>query len=685
MPDLKTPVVQLRLRPTLVSAIVGLVLLTALVLGASAGLLMLNNTRALIDQARIGAVDAATDEVRDLFELAPRITSELAAQAERGALPLDQPEKLVAMFAERLRANPELAWIGYGDLSTGRYIGATRWRFDSDEVVEYVADPQIANAMPSQFAVARDGSRSTPSYVEDKPYLVTTKDWFKLGMGTPGPVWSAFYQFTSGGLGITGMTRFTAAGQSAPSGLFHVDLRLESIAKFLSGVRIGPRGAVFLIDRDGRRIVSPTGDHVAAAAAAVDAAPRGRQAIGGAPVRVDAGGRSYEVVFAQDDVSSKAGLAVAVVVDLADVIDGIHRQAIIAAAAGLAAALMAILLGVILSSRIARPVAAIAGDLAAVGDFKISTRPSQQSFIREISDLGHSVDKMKASLRSFGHYVPTDLVRTLLTAGREAELGGEMRRLTIQFSDVADFTSIAEQMDPNRLVDTTGRYFEIMTGAITRHEGTVDKFMGDGILAFFNAPLNVADHPRKACLSALEAQRRLAVLAQEAYAKGEPVFRARIGLSIGDVVVGNIGTPERFAYTVIGDAVNLASRLEALNKIFGTAILATDYVMLATGRAFEWRRIDRVAVKGRQEGTLVCELLGESGMVPAEILAARDVYERALHFYFLAKFRDAADLFQEAAAARPDDRAPRVMLERCRQLMAEPPAHWDGVHVMRAG
>jgi len=337
--------------------------------------------------------------------------------------------------------------------------------------------------------------------------------------------------------------------------------------------------------------------------------------------------------------------------------------------------------GRLLSSRISHPVTAIADDLARVGAFNISNEPSPHSFVREISELGRSADRMKASLRSFAHYVPTDLVRTLLARGQEAELGAEHRRLTIHFSDVADFTTISEGMEPDRLIEVTGRYFELMTGAIARHGGTVDKFMGDGVMAFFNAPEELLGHQRQGCLAALEAQELLAKFRDET-PPGEPLFRARIGLGLGEVLVGNMGTPDRFAYTLLGDEVNLASRLEGLNKVYGTHIMAVDVLREEAGDGFEWRRLDRVAVKGRHQGTLVCELLGLRGAVAADILAARDVYESALDMYFGGDFRRAAELFSRAAQLRSDDLAARIMRDRCPDLAADPPAEWNGIHVM---
>jgi adenylate cyclase len=670
----------IRLRPTLLTTIVGLVLVTALTIGGGAAVLTLSVTRTLVDQARTDAVTAAREETRQLFDEPPRIARELAASAHRGALPLDDRERLVAILAEVLRNWPRLAVIGYGNVEGNWYVAAER---EADgEIVEYTADPTVNGGVPLAAVAAADGTRSPPKSSELKPYSVIDRPWFQAGIARPGAMWSSFYQFTTGVTGITNTMRVMPPGGTVPVGVFHVDLQITGIAEFLSSLRVGMRGAVFLVDRNGDRLVTPTGRDVARAAQALDeAAPQRATATLAKPATVLLDRRLYEVVFEPVPTEGNIGLAVGVVVDLRDINGGAYMHATIAAGVALVVLLLAALSGWALSSRIAAPIGAIARDLAQVGRFNISRDPAPQSFVREVSELGASVDAMKASLRSFARYVPTDLVRRLLAAGSEAELGGEIRRLTIHFSDVANFTAMSEGLEPDRLVEAMGRYFELMTGALARHGGTVDKFMGDGIMAFFNAPEELPEHPRKACLAALEAQSLLTRLAAET-APGEPVFHARIGLGVGEVLVGNIGTPERFAYTLLGDEVNLASRLEGLNKLYDTAIIASAAVMDEAGDGFEWRRLDRVAVKGRTQGTLVCELLGQKGAVSTDILAARDVYERALDAYFAADFERAGDLFDEAARLRPGDLGAPMMRERAHELADDPPLTWSGVHVM---
>ncbi|MEJ6594513.1 adenylate/guanylate cyclase domain-containing protein [Parasphingorhabdus sp.] len=333
----------------------------------------------------------------------------------------------------------------------------------------------------------------------------------------------------------------------------------------------------------------------------------------------------------------------------------------------------------LVSLRISRQVSAITGEFEEIGQFNLTSTVPIQTIVREIANLSLSIEAMKSSLRSFGRYVPKDLVRSLLADGREAVLGGEQRRLSLHFSDVADFTTISEGLSPQDLVEAMREYFELMTGAISEEGGTVDKFMGDGILAFYNAPTALPDHALHACQSALNAQQRLSQFVNQ-----RVEFRARIGLGIGDVVVGNMGTEERFAYTVMGDAVNLASRLEGLNKVYGTSIMASEDLRHETGDVFEWRRLDRVAVKGRQQGTVVYELLGRSGEVAADRLQARDAYEQGLACYWAGSFEAASQHFEAAAVLRPGDRAADRLLERARNYtLAPPPAGWSGTEVMQ--
>jgi adenylate cyclase len=342
---------------------------------------------------------------------------------------------------------------------------------------------------------------------------------------------------------------------------------------------------------------------------------------------------------------------------------------------------VAVILGWLVAYRVARPLNVVARDLERVGRFELSPGPSPSSFVEEIAVVGASVERMKAGLRSFARYVPTEVVGDVLTQGEDARLGVQYRRMTIHFSDVEGFSRIAEKLPPEQLIAQLSEYLLEMTSILRAEHGSIDKFLGDGILAFFNAPHDVPDHARRACVAAIRCMARLEELNRAWTAAGKSAFHVRIGLHVGETLVGNVGTPDRFDYTVVGDAVNLASRLESLNKLYGTGILASDEVRQEAGPGFEWRTLDRVAVVGRASATLVCELLAEAGSLAPSVARARDVYEAALDAYAAGHFGEAARGFREAARLWPDDPAAVEMAGRAESLAHEPtPAGWSGVY-----
>jgi len=346
----------------------------------------------------------------------------------------------------------------------------------------------------------------------------------------------------------------------------------------------------------------------------------------------------------------------------------------------LVALLTAIIL--LLANRIRRAVNHLVLEFNAIGQFTLTDTSLLDSIVRELDVLDRSKEKMKLSLRSFGRYVPTDLVRQLIVSGEEATLGGERRRMTIYFSDIAGFTAISEKLSPEEIVDELGDYFTLMRESLSENHGTVDKYIGDGILALFNAPIEIPDHEVAACLAAIDAQRRLADDRARRAVADRPQFRARIGLDVGEVLVGNIGTVDQFAYTVIGDSVNLASRLEGLCKFYGVDIIGSEALKDATDGRFEWRFLDMASVVGRTGSTRIYELIGEKGSVDAGRLAARDAYEEAVRFYMDRRFDVAEQRFRDLALEDTDNLAAGIMARRARKLHRSPPEEdWTGVYV----
>jgi adenylate cyclase len=290
---------------------------------------------------------------------------------------------------------------------------------------------------------------------------------------------------------------------------------------------------------------------------------------------------------------------------------------------------------------------------------------------------------MGKGLASFQKYMPTELVRTLVSHGIEARPGGRQQTLTVMFTDLAGYTGISEQLGDN-VVPLLAEYLEAVSTAVLNHSGTIDKFIGDGVMAFWGAPLPNDRHAVDACAAALECQRLLALQRRAAEAQGRTPLRMRIGINTGRMLVGNIGSNERLSYTVIGDPVNVASRLEPLGKLYGVDIIIGEDTRMAASDAITVRRLDRVAVYGRTGGVAIYELLGMAAEADAETAEWVEAYEAGLAAYEGRCWSEAIRLFEVAANLRDGiDRPSQILIERCRACLAHPPSgDWLPVSVL---
>ncbi len=299
---------------------------------------------------------------------------------------------------------------------------------------------------------------------------------------------------------------------------------------------------------------------------------------------------------------------------------------------------------------------------------------------RDVGEILESLEKAKTAMRAMGKYVPIDLVRRLYQAKSEPELGGEEKEISIMFTDIKDFTTLSEQLTPNDLAAALGCYLDVMARIIQQEtRGTIDKYIGDAIMTIWNAPEPVADHARMACRAALLCRDAGRELARSAGWQGRPPFETRFGLHLDLALVGHFGAPDRMNYTAIGDAINLASRLEGLNKEYGTTIIASERIAKCAGEPFVFRLLDWVAVKGKSESVKIYELAGEKG-AGHPMTAAIAAYEEAFAAYIAREFARAIQILEEQTGDEPS----RVLCERCRGLLREPPpADWHGVHIFK--
>jgi adenylate cyclase len=287
-------------------------------------------------------------------------------------------------------------------------------------------------------------------------------------------------------------------------------------------------------------------------------------------------------------------------------------------------------------------------------------------------------DKDKRLLRrTFEFYLAPAVIEKMVRSNKPPALGGEMRDITILFSDLVRFSTLSEKMSPPDLVALMNRYLSEMTDIIETRGGYIDKYIGDAIVAVFGAPSDDPRHAENAVRAALDCCERLDALNAENKAANGPALAHRIGLNSGPAVVGNIGSRRRFNYSVIGDSVNLASRLEGANRHFGTAIVASESTVALTGASFVWRELDMVRVKGRDEPVRIYEPLAVSGQETANQIAGTKSYREGLVQWRAGNFAGAASLFARFAETDPPS---AMFMKRAKTQALEPtPENWEPI------
>jgi adenylate cyclase len=696
---------QIRYRVGLTTTVVLLIAAT----GAGIAAATFFNTRAAIrelvaDRARDLLRHTVTQVQSHMLGAVPVV--ELARMlTDQGRLASDS-DRLARQLLLMLRANPEFSWISYSD-EHGRFTGANLTSAGKYRVNQSV----IRNGRTELVEQDVDAAgRWTPYRRQgDTGYDPRTRPFYRKARELRRRVWTEPYVFYDRGVpGIT-LAMPHERRDGALLGVFTVDFDLNFLSRFVAELGFGPRGRVFVLTQGGEVVAYPTlrlaereglragGTLVRAAdvsdpilsafldsPAWQDARRLDPDTAPPAPpvLRHTRAGTVYVLAYDVLDIDQDQRWIVAAVAPEADFMGTVQRN--LAAALGISGLALAGALGIalVLANRVSGPLIRLADEMEEVGDFRLRDRPPQRTIFKEVGLMDQALLRMKRSLRSFAYYVPTDLVRAMLASGQEATLQGQTRPMTVYFSDIVGFTSIAETMTPDELVQRLAHYLDEMTAIVAERGGTVDKFIGDAIMAFWGAPAETPDHAARACEAAVRAQRRLAALrADPDAAAWAPGLFARIGIATGDALVGNVGSRQRFNYTVMGDTVNLAARLEGLNRLYGTEVLASEATYRAAAGRVIARPVDLVQVKGKHEAVAVYELLGlaeENDPEPRELAA---LFEKALAAYVARDFRGAADGFARALALRPNDRPATVLAARCHAFIeTPPPADWNGVY-----
>lgn len=444
-----------------------------------------------------------------------------------------------------------------------------------------------------------------------------SRPWYQKAVSSPRTVRTDVYKFA--GTGEPGLT----ISRRSPAGVMSIDITMQDLKSFLDREPQAANGVLALLKRDGDVLVhSSIAQH--GNRLPDDKSDGGNAVLQAMKELVETSGRDQDktamiagkpwlvhlgrIPFGGD---TTAFFAVAMPQEvIAAPIRRVTRNTLIVAILIVVVSVPVIWL---VSRLLSIPLIDLALDANRIGRFDLTGGGTSNSSVVEIRTLQRAIDNMRRSLQAFSTYMPKDLVRQLLERNEGLELGGTKRPITVMFTDLENFTAMSAELDPEELMRRMSAYFEAVTTTLLDHGATIDKYVGDAVMAIWNAPNDTEDHVARACQAALALLESGREITQDWLTDG-PAVRTRIGIHHGEAVVGNVGSSDRMNYTALGATVNLAARLETLNRGKATEILVSDVVRNELAGRFEFRKVGQTTLKGFSEPITVYELLGETSV-----------------------------------------------------------------------
>jgi len=665
-------------RPRTVSihlAVSALVLTTILLTAAASSLLWWRTaeatSRKLASTINEQIVAAVRKEVSAIVGEAGAAHTAIRTLFLQNVLDTREADKREFVFLSQLQSHATISWVAFG-WPDGSFFAAHKLGDGHLEMMEISLTDHPGQRRIDEYAVIPGDIEFEQRQFVPTDFRVVDQAWFKTGMGAKGPQWFKVLDHPIGqrpSIAFAGPIDVYQERQ----GVLAIIIEYTRFAHFLAQLEVGRTGTAFIFDGSGELIAAPDkeADELHPARSQETLLPLARMVLAQAGDedrkqawrrRLTSQGEAYEVALTPLPFP---GWSLATVIPEAEFLGPVEttlRRLIIGLAAG---ALLAALLSAMLArSVIAAPLARVVGEIRHVENFALDRVRRHPSRLAEISSLSGAIAEMAAGLSAFRKFIPADLVRSLLRQGVEAKPGGSIQELTVMFIDVAGFTGLSERMG-DRVVPLLTGYLDLASEIIDANGGTIDKFIGDAVMAFWGAPTPQQDHAVLCCRAALAIREALekSGLADD---QGKPL-QIRIGINSGRMLVGNIGSELRLNYTVIGDVVNVASRLEGANKHCGTQILIGAETASLIRDAFIVREIDSIAVYGRTEGLAVYELISPME-VSCENAAWIADYEEGLSRYRRRDFSGAIIHFEAVLGTRPYDRPGSLLLERCKRL-----------------
>jgi len=546
-------------------------------------------------------------------------------------------------------------------------------------------EPPKATTPVDRYAFLDANEKELARSDQATSYDPRTRFWYRLTAREDSLVITDPDVFAALGLiGFTVAAPFHAGGKVV--GIAAIDLTLDGLSEYLAERKISPGTLSYILDQQGRVIANSERaktytnengqvelQHITSLgnelpAIAFSSRPRQNETL----FSFAHAGQRYVASLSTLPPQFGKRWQLFIVTPLRDFTSTLERNNNRLLIFGLIAIALQILVIYFLSTVISSPLEKLALKVARIQEFSSENLPPLESPIREVAILSRAIDTLDTAIKSFAAFVPVSLVKQLLESDQKLELGGHSRFLTIFFSDLEAFSTLSEELPAQDLLLRVSAYLEIVTKIVNEEAGTIDKFIGDGVMAFWGAPALLEDHAWHACVAALRIQHGMKVMNDRWNEQELKPLNIRIGIHSDAVLVGNLGSKERMGYTVIGDGVNVASRLEGINKEFGTRICISNSVFKEAGERLCVRPIDDVTVKGRRAKIPIYELLGVFGVDPQfepDPRTVRLCKLTRLAYEALAReeFALALERYHAVLAEFPDD---TVALELVRRLAA---------------
>ncbi len=629
-----------------------------------------------------------TSSLINSFEIIPKTINGLIYQGsvlELTNMPLQ------AYLKTMIQLQPDLSSVYVGDISGGLLL------FENINVTKqknFISSPNKELPSTADFAlrfVDRSTTPPTEKYTyyneffipvadeEIHPVMMDTRErpWYIETKTTKKEFWTQIYQYDpSGQPGIT-----VAKGLYNSNGAFigscGADLMLSSLRNFLEKQKISENGKTVILNGTSGEIILPYRK------SSNDLSPLDYDVINKAFEKFKLTNLTTFDLQLHDEtflagiftfpLTTEEGWIIMTVAPLSDfygrILEIQHNVLIISVIIFVLASSFVVLL----SKRISHPITKLANEIDQIKNLNLNKFEPIRSNIKEINILNDSIFSMRNAISSFAKYVPKEIVKQLVQQGRDIRLGGEKKDITIMFTDIVGFTHISEKMHADELMPLLSEYFDELSRIIIEKQGTIDKYIGDSIMAFWGAPKEITNPWSQACEAALRCLFCVQKMNEARKDKGTPQFITKFSLDAGVAIVGNIGTQERINYTAIGDVINSASRLQAQNSNYDTSIIISENVWVHVKDHFLTRPMDTVMVKGKENTIKIFELIAKFSS--DESIIATEAQKKLCHsftqafeMYDKAKWDQSLSLFQDVMHEFPGDKLTQIYIERLQKI-----------------